>query len=365
MRSSGNWCFKMGIPRDYREAGVDIDKVSEIHKSIKRILEKTFIFREGRVGSVLTEIGHYAGLIDLWDGKALAVHVDGVGSKVLIAQMMNKYDTIGIDCVAMCVNDLICMGAEPIALADYLVVQEPRSDLIEPIMEGIAKGAEEASIAVIGGETAVMKEVVRGIRDGYGFDLAAMCIGIVDKRKVLTGSSIKPGDYVVGLTSSGIHSNGLTLARKVLLSKFTIDSYVEELGCTLGEELLKPTRIYVKPVLKVLSEFEVHGLAHITGGSFTKLMRIGRLAHLGFNLHNMPEPPPVFKLIQRVGLIEDREMYRTFNMGIGFCIIVPPHEADDVLETCKKMGIEGQIIGEASEEVKVKIKVDGRSLILH
>jgi phosphoribosylformylglycinamidine cyclo-ligase len=364
MKGLGDWGSKMSIPRDYREAGVDIDKVSEIHKSIKSILEKTFIFREGRVGSVLTGIGHYAGLIDLWDGKALAVHVDGVGSKVLIAQMMNKYDTIGIDCVAMCVNDLICMGAEPIALADYLVVQEPRSDLIEPIMEGIAKGAEEASIAVICGETAVMKDVVKGVRDGYGFDLAAMCIGIVDKRRVLTGSSIKPGDYVVGLTSSGIHSNGLTLARKVLLSKFTINSYVKELGCTLGEELLKPTRIYVKPVLRILSEFEVHGLAHITGGAFTKLMRIGRLAHLGFNLYNMPEPPSVFKLIQSIGSIDDREMYRTFNMGIGFCIIVPPHEADDVVEVCKKMGIEAQIIGEASEEMEIKIKVNDRLLTL-
>jgi phosphoribosylformylglycinamidine cyclo-ligase len=181
---------------------------------------------------------------------------------------------------------------------------------------------------------------------------------------VLTGSSIKPGDYVVGLTSSGIHSNGLTLARKVLLSKFTINSYVKELGCTLGEELLKPTRIYVKPVLRILSEFEVHGLAHITGGAFTKLMRIGRLAHLGFNLYNMPEPPSVFKLIQSIGSIDDREMYRTFNMGIGFCIIVPPHEADDVVEVCKKMGIEAQIIGEASEEMGIKIKVNDRLLTL-
>ncbi|MBS7611187.1 phosphoribosylformylglycinamidine cyclo-ligase [Candidatus Bathyarchaeota archaeon] len=355
----------MSIPKNYREAGVDMGKVSEIHGSLKKILEKTFIFRKGRIGTVLTEIGHYAGLIDLDDGRALAVHVDGVGSKVLVAQMMNKYDTIGIDCVAVCVNDLICIGAEPIALVDYLVVQEPRRDLIEPIMEGIAKGAEEASIAVVGGETAVMREVVKGVREGYGFDLAAMCVGIVDKGKILTGSSIKPKDYVVGLTSTGIHSNGLTLARKVLLSKFTINSYIEELGCSLGEELLKPTRIYVKPILKILSEFEVHGLAHITGGSFTKLMRIGRLANVGFNLYNMPEPLPVFKLIQSIGSIDDGEMYRTFNMGIGFCVIVPPYEADNVVETCKKMGVESHIIGEASEEIKVKIRVNNRSFTLH
>lgn len=355
----------MSIPRDYREAGVDIDKVSEIHKLTKKILERTFSFRKGRTGSVLTEIGHYAGLIDLDDSRALAIHVDGVGTKVLIAQMMNKYDTIGIDCVAMCVNDLICVGAEPIALVDYLVVQEPKDDLIEPLMKGIAKGAEEASIAVVGGETAVMKDVIKGVREGYGFDLAAMCVGIVDKRKILTGSSIRPGDYVVGLASSGIHSNGLTLARKILLSKFTIDSYIEDLGCTLGEELLKPTRIYVKPILKILNEFEIHGLAHITGGSFTKLMRLGHLAKVGFDLYDMPEPPPIFKLIQRVGSIGDREMYRTFNMGIGFCIITPPYEVDDVLKTCKKMGVECYPIGRVSEELEVKVRVGDRSFTLH
>ncbi|MEM2238982.1 MAG: phosphoribosylformylglycinamidine cyclo-ligase [Candidatus Bathyarchaeia archaeon] len=355
----------MSIPKDYREAGVDLDEVSEIHRLAKKILERTFIFRKGRVGSVLTEIGHYAGVIDLDGSKAIAVHVDGVGTKVLIAQMMDRYDTIGIDCVAMCVNDLICIGAEPIALVDYLVVQEPRSDLIEPIMEGIARGAEEASIAIIGGETAIMKDVIKGFREGYGFDLAAMCVGVVDKRKIVTGSSIKPRDCVVGLASTGIHSNGLTLARKVLLSKFTINSYIKELGCTLGEELLKPTRIYVKPILKILSEFEVHGLAHITGGSFTKLMRIGRLANVGFELYNMPDPLPIFKLIQSIGLIDDKEMYRTFNMGIGFCVIVPPYEADSVVETCKKMGVESYIIGEASEDMKVKIRLNDRSFILY
>lgn len=354
----------MKAPRSYREAGVDVDKVSQLHRFMSDLFRATFRFRDGRIGEVLTDIGHYAGLIDLGGGKALALHVDGVGTKVLVAQMMDRYDTVGIDCVAMCVNDLVCMGVEPIALVDYLVVQEPREDLIKPIMEGIAKGAEEASIAVVGGETAVMGDVIKGVKDGYGFDLAAMCVGIADKNRIITGESIKPGDVVVGLASNGIHSNGLTLARKVLLSKFRIDSYVDELGCTVGEELLKPTRIYVKPILGLLNRFEVHGLAHITGGGFTKLMRIGRLANVGFNLYNMPKPPPIFSLIKGVGSIDDREMYRTFNMGVGFCVVAPECEAEDIISFCEKMGVGGWVVGEVSEEMGVRVRVDGRAITL-
>jgi len=354
----------MKVPRSYREAGVDVDKVSQLHKFMSDLLKATFRFRSGKTGEVLTEIGHYASLIDLGDGRVLALHVDGVGTKVLVAQMMGKYDTVGIDCVAMCVNDLVCMGVEPMALVDYLVVQEPREDLIKPIMEGIAKGAEEASIAVVGGETAVMGDVIKGVKEGYGFDLAAMCVGIADKSRIITGESVKPGDVIVGLASNGIHSNGLTLARKVLLSRFQIDCYLDELGCTVGEELLKPTRIYVKPVLGLLKRFRVHGLAHITGGAFTKLMRIGRLAKVGFDLLNMPKPPPIFGLIKTAGSIEDREMYRTFNMGVGFCVIAPPDEAEDIISFCEKMGVKGWAVGWVSEEMGVRVKVDGKTIIL-
>ncbi|MCS7113581.1 MAG: phosphoribosylformylglycinamidine cyclo-ligase [Nitrososphaerota archaeon] len=354
----------MGLPRSYREAGVDVDRIAEIHRRIAGIAKRTFKAREDRWGKVLMEIGHYAGLIDIGGGKALAMHVDGVGTKVLIAQMMGRYDTIGIDCVAMCVNDVICVGAEPVALVDYLVVEEPREDLVEPIMEGLVRGAEEAGVAIVGGETAVMKDVVKGVRDGYGFDLAAMCIGVVDRGSVLYGDRIGIGDYIVGLASNGIHSNGLTLARKILIDRYGIDRYVDEIGCSIGEELLKPTKIYVKPVLEVLRRYEVHGLAHITGGAFGKLMRLARMAITGFYLDSMPEPPSIFKLIQKLGGISDREMYRTFNMGVGFCIIAPKSEAEDILDFCEKKGYRAWIIGRVCEENTVKVKINGEDVKL-
>lgn len=347
----------MGTPSSYREAGVDIDLVSGIHRRIADILRRTFTFRQGRYGEVLTEIGHYAGLLKIGGEKVLALHVDGVGTKVLVAQMVGRYDTIGVDCVAMCVNDVVCLGVEPVALVDYLVVEEPREDLIIPIIEGLARGAEEAGVAIVGGETAVMKDVIKSVREGFGFDLAAMCIGIGYASRLIYGDKVSVGDKIVGLASSGIHSNGLTLARKILLENHRVDEYIDELGSTVGEELLKPTRIYVKPVLEVIRQFEIHGLAHITGGAFTKLTRIGRIANVGFNLNSMPNPPPIFNVIQREGRVTDREMYRTFNMGVGFCIIAPPEEAEDIVNHCERLGYDSQIVGEVVEERGVKVKV--------
>jgi phosphoribosylformylglycinamidine cyclo-ligase len=330
----------------YAKAGVDIKKIKKAHESIADLLKQTFPFREGKFGKVLTEIGHYAGLIDIGNNKVLALHVDGVGTKVLIAQMLDKYDTVGIDCVAMCVNDIICLGAEPVALIDYLAVEEPNEEMINEIMKGLVEGARRADVAIVGGETAVMKDVITGV-EGKGFDLVAMCVGIVEKDRIITGESMEVGDVVIGLESSGIHSNGLTLARKVLPSEYY-------------EELLKPTRIYVKPVLKVIDNCEVHGLANITGGAFSKLMRIGKRANVGFFLDNMPELPEIFKLIQKSGNVSDREMYRTFNCGIGFCIIVPERESEKVIETCGKHGIEARTIGKVVEEKDVKIKISSR-----
>lgn len=326
----------------YAKAGVDISRVKKAHKSIANLLKETFSSREGKFGKVLTEIGHYAGLIDIGNNKALALHVDGVGTKVLIAQMLNKYDTVGIDCVAMCVNDIICMGAEPVALVDYLAVEEPNDEMINEITKGLVEGAKQSDTAIVGGETAVMKDVIVG-KEKKGFDLAAMCVGVVDKDKIITGEKMKPGDVVIGLESSGIHSNGLTLVRKVL-SK---DYY---------EELLKPTRIYVKPVLEIIKKCEVHGLANITGGAFSKLMRIGEKAGVGFLLDNMSEPQEIFKVIQREGNISDKEMYRTFNMGIGFCIVAPENETKKIVDICKKYKINAKEIGKIVKERNVKIK---------
>ena len=326
----------------YAKAGVDISKLKKTHKSIADSLKETFFSREGKFGKVLTEIGHYAGLIDIGNNKALALHVDGVGTKVLVAQTLNKYDTIGIDCVAMCVNDLICMGAEPLSLVDYLAVEKTDEKMINEIMKGLVKGANEAGIAIVSGETAVMKDVITGIK-GRGFDLAAMCVGVVDKDKIITGKKIKVDDIVIGLESSGIHSNGLTLARKILDKKYY-------------KELLKPTLIYVKPILGIIKNCEVHGLANITGGAFSKLMRIVEKAGVGFLLDNMPEMPEIFRIIQKKGKISDREMYRTFNCGIGFCVVVPENESQRVIEICKKYSINAKKIGKVVGEKDVKIK---------
>jgi phosphoribosylformylglycinamidine cyclo-ligase len=217
----------------------------------------------------------------------------------------------------MNVNDIICVGAEPIALVNYIALEKARPKLVADIMAGLQRGAQEAGVAIVSGETAIMPEVVRG------FDLAATVVGLVRRDNVITGERTQPGDIVLGLRSSGIHSNGLTLARKVLLSKKT--------NAHIMRELLRPTRIYVKPISRLLrSGLEIHGLAHITGGAYSKLKRIGQRAKVGFHLEGLPEPPWIFKKIQAKGRVSDREMFRTFNMGTGFLVICPKNVVKQV-----------------------------------
>ncbi|MGB9659070.1 MAG: phosphoribosylformylglycinamidine cyclo-ligase [Nitrososphaerales archaeon] len=338
----------------YAKAGVDLDEVSKIRKDIVRQLHSTLKLRKGKFGRPLIEIGHYAGMIDIGD-KALTVHADGVGTKVLIAQMMDKYDTIGIDCIAMNVNDLICLGSEPIVLIDYLALEKPNRKIVKDIMKGLAKGAKEAQISIVAGETAIMPDVIKGV-NGKGFDLVGLSIGVVDKDKVIDGKNLKHGDVVIGINSTGIHSNGLSLARKALLQKYRIDEFIPELGKSVGEELLAPTRIYVKPVLEILKECEVHGLAHITGGAFSKLRRLLLKPKVGFLLDNMPEPLPIFRLIQKEGSITDKEMYRTFNMGIGFCVCSPKSEEDRIVKILAKYGMVARTIGSIVEKPGVIVR---------
>jgi phosphoribosylformylglycinamidine cyclo-ligase len=242
------------------------------------------------------------------------LHTDNVGTKVLVAEACRKYDTIGIDCVAMNVNDIICVGAEPLAMVDYLALEKARPRLVAEIMKGLQKGAREAGVAIVGGETAIVPELVRG------FDLSGTVFGIVKKDSVITGEQAELGDVVLGLASSGIHSNGLTLARKTLL--------VPRVDPKIVRELIRPTRIYVNEISRLLrSNLEIHGLAHITGGAYSKLKRIGQRAKVGFQLDNLPEPPWIFKTIQSKARVSEREMYRTFNMGIGFLVICPRRSA--------------------------------------
>lgn len=325
---------------------IDQSRENSAVEHIKSALRRTFINRRGRIGAVLQDLGGYANLIDMGD-YALAITTDGVGSKVLVAQALCTYDTIGIDCVAMNVNDIICCGAEPISMVDYIAMQNINSTIAKDIARGLAKGADEAGISIVGGETASLPDVINGI-DGMGFDLAATCIGIVAKDKIITGDNIKVGDVVLGLPSSGVHSNGLTLARDVLPKNMWVN-------------LLVPSRIYVREIMTLLSEFKINGMAHITGGGFLNLTRLTR--H-GFVLDNMPSPPAIIKRIQEMGGLSEEEMFRTFNMGVGFCIIVSEVDAQLILDKYgKDMSISaiGRVIGESgvtivNEDSKFKLK---------
>jgi len=336
------------LPKNYSEAGVDVNEISRSKEILLRMSNKTIKNKGKGIGSILLGIGHYASLIDIGGGKAMALHNDGVGTKVLIAQMMGKFNTVGIDCVAMNVNDLICIGAKPIALLDYLVLKKADSKLMNSIMEGLTKGAKESETAIIGGETSIHSDLINGIGD-KAFDLSATAIGITEKKNIITGSSLKPGHSIIGIASSGIHSNGLTLARKTVLAKYGLEGRINPLKNKLGEELLKPTRIYVKPILELLEDdLSISGLAHITGGGFTKLTRLKE--NLGFELNNMPDPLPIFQLIQKAGKISREEMYKTFNMGVGFCVFCPEENENQVIKIIKNNKMNCQIIGKTGKD---------------
>jgi phosphoribosylformylglycinamidine cyclo-ligase len=342
----------------YAKAGVDARRIHETHKVLARRLESTFAARKGKVGWPIFPIGHYAGLVDLGQGRVLSLHTDSVGTKVLIAQMMRKYDTIGIDCVAMCANDLICTGAEPISFLDYIAMRSPDRAIVDDVAIGLVKGAKEAGMAIVGGETAIVPELLA--EDG-GFDLVGFAAGFCRKKDLLLGDRVRENDILVGVSSSGIHSNGLSLARKVLLKKYNLKERPPGLAGNLGEELLEPTRIYVRPVREIIDETEVHGLAHITGGgAFMKLERVVGQAKCGAELDNLPEPPGIFQLIKRQGRVPDSEMNRTFNMGIGLVVVCPESEADRTIRIFKKHRQDAMRIGRV--EKKPGIRINGKLL---
>ena len=312
-------------------------------------------------GKVVSGFGHYAGLIKL-GSELLALHSDGVGTKVLVAQVMNKFDTVGIDCVAMNVNDVICVGAQPVGFIDYVALRQPNEWLLQEIAKGLVEGARQSQMAIVGGETAVLPDVITG--DGENaFDLAGMVMGVVKGKPVL-GSSIKPGDVILGAESSGLHSNGYTLARKVLLSKYSVDDNTDHLVQTVGEELLIPTRIYVRPVMEILKKkIRVCGLANITGGSFTKLARLN--TKVRYDLDDLPVSTGIFKQIQVDGEIDAKEMYRTFNMGIGFCVIAPKASADDIVSIFAKYKMHCKTVGRIEKgRGEVVARIDGKKEVL-
>jgi len=349
------------IPKTYKEAGVDIEAAKKIHDLFK----KTFNYNESKneIKPVLG-IGHYAGVLEFKD-YYFAFHIDGVGTKILVAQMMNYYETIGYDCVAMGVNDLICIGAKPIAFLDYLAIEKPNTKAIKEITNGIKRAADESNVYVLGGETAIMPDIIKGVKKGYGFDLVGMTVGYLNKKDLIDGSKIKKDHVIIGLESNGLHSNGYTLARKVLLEKYSLTEKIEGLDSILGEELLKPTRIYVKPVLEVISNYKVYGIAHITGGGFTKLLRLSHSEKIGFSIDNLPPMPFIFRLIMKTGDIPLLEMFKTFNCGIGMCLITSKEYADDIIDTIEKYKIGAHLIGKVIGKKTVEVKYKGRKFILY
>lgn len=332
---------------DYAKAGVDVGRVRGIHESIDELISKT----QGK--DVLPIHRHYAGIVRI--GKeAVAMHTDGVGSKVLVAQFLKRYDTVGIDCIAMNVNDIICVGAKPVALVDYIALEHEDEELISKLVQGLVEGAREAEVAIIGGETAILPDMIKPGLDfsGFhtnGFDLAATCIGVVGRGGIVTGEKIKTNDAVIGVESSGLHSNGYTLSRKVL----DMNEW--------ARELLTPTMIYVKPVMECLKKVKVHGLAHITGGAFSKLSRIGGPAKRGFLLDNMPKPKPIFEELKRRAGLSYGEMYSTFNMGVGMCLVTPKGDAKKVISIFEGYGQKCSVVGSVIKERKVEIVKDGAS----
>lgn len=327
----------------YSESGVDIDLEATTVSKLASKLKSTLKYRD-----IITDSGHYAALVKLND-KAIAMSTDGVGSKILIAKMMEKYDTIGIDCIAMVVNDILCVGAEPIALVDYLAVEEPNPEIAEEIADGLVKGAELSKISIIGGETASLPGIIKD------FDLAGTGIGFVDVDKIITGEDITPGNVLIGINSNGIHSNGYSLARKALFEDagYTIDDKMPNSDSTIGEELLRPTELYVQPIVALFKEnYDIKGLAHITGGGFTNLKRLKK--GVGYEINQLPEVPEIFKLIYKQN-VDIKEMYKVFNMGIGFVVIAEENEADKIMSTLKEY-CDCQIIGKVIDEDKITVE---------
>lgn len=334
--------------RTYAEAGVDQDeKGAHI-----RALVSALTYRRRGLGRPLTRIGHFTGLVD-FGSYALSLCTDGVGTKLLVASEMRKWDTVGIDCVAMNVNDMICAGAEPVAFVDYVAIADYDREMARQIGVGLNRGARLANVSIVGGEVAVLPEIVRG------FDLAGTCFGLVKKRDIVTGRSTRAGDVIVGLPSSGIHSNGLTLARRVLRdAALTIFDPVGGGGQRWGPALLEPTAIYVRPVLRALRRADVHGMAHVTGGGLRNLARLK--GSVEFAITDPFEPSLLFRELQALGGIEDREMYQTFNMGMGFAIVCPADDAKKVLRALRP-DVKGKVVGEVRKGHGVSLEPLGIS----
>ncbi|MCM3005915.1 phosphoribosylformylglycinamidine cyclo-ligase [Priestia koreensis] len=331
----------------YKEAGVDIHAGYEAVERMKKHVRRTM--RLGVMGSV----GGFGGMFDLSSLQlkepVLVSGTDGVGTKLMLAFLMNKHDTIGIDAVAMCVNDVVVQGAEPLYFLDYIACGKAIPEKIESIVKGVADGCEQAGCALVGGETAEMP----GLYDDSEYDLAGFSVGAVEKAEIITGENIEAGNILVGITSSGIHSNGYSLVRKVLLQDANLDLHevYDGLELPLGEELLKPTKIYVKAALAALKAGRVNGMAHITGGGFVENIPRMLPEGLGVDIDFGSWPiPAIFNFIQQHGELQQQEMFEVFNMGIGFVLAVKTEDAPEIMRAIEELGEQAFIIGRVTSE---------------
>ena len=338
----------------YADAGVDIDKANRLVETIKKIARKT------RRPGVMGEIGGFGGLFALNIGKfespVLVSSTDGVGTKLKIAFMMDKHDTVGIDLVAMCANDVVVQGAEPLFFLDYIAMGKLDPKVATAIITGIGEGCRQAKCALIGGETAELPDFYKENE----YDLAGFVVGIVENSKIIDGSEIRVGNQLIGIASSGLHSNGYSLVRKVCFEilKLKIDAYIPELGKTIGEELLTPTKIYSQTVRRIINDLPVYGLAHITGGGIVD--NILRIIPESCNILLQKQSwdvPSIFPFLQQAGKISDHEMMRTFNNGIGMIAVVPEDAAQEILERLAAMKEKAYVIGEISERKETRARI--------
>jgi phosphoribosylformylglycinamidine cyclo-ligase len=331
----------------YAEAGVDTSRADTAVAGLVSVLRTIDPGRESR--AVLGS-GHYANVLRVAEGLGIALSTDGVGSKVIIAEELGKFDTVGIDCIAMNVNDVICVGAEPFAMLDYIAVEGADPEQLRQIAVGLKEGAEQAGIEIPGGELAQLPELIRGHPSPYGFDLVGACFGTVALDSIVTGATIQPGDVIVGLPSSGVHSNGYTLARRALPD---LRETMDELGGRrVGDVLLEPTVIYVRAVLDLLrSAVDVRGLAHITSGGMLNLLRLE--ADVGYRIDSPLPVLPIFDLIAEGAGVPPEEMWEVFNMGCGFCCVVPASDAEAAVELLGGHHRGAAVVGSVTDQAGV------------
>lgn len=345
--------MNQSFSESYKNAGVDVTAGYKSVELMKQFVKSTYN------ENVISDLGGFGGLYSLNSEKTedtvLVSGTDGVGTKLKLAFLMNKHDTIGQDCVAMCVNDIVCSGAKPLFFLDYMALGKNVPEVVATIVKGVADGCKIAGCSLIGGETAEMP----GFYKEGEYDLAGFSVGAVDRSKIIDNNTVEIGDIVIGIASSGVHSNGFSLVRKIFdVNKENLSKYYDELGMTLGECLLTPTKIYVKSILELMKNIKIKGVSHITGGGFYENMP--RMLKEGVSIYiNKDSYPvlPIFKLIQKIGNIPIRDMYNTFNMGIGMAVIVKKEDAENAVKILEEQGEKAYIIGRVEEGNK-EIKID-------